>query len=782
MRDPQPRFGRGMSATIVLLAMNVGWTSEPNYVKVTTFLSDDSTSTSVSYSDGLGRGLESQTYGAIPDSGVVSGTYYDGVGRATQSVKPFGIEYDNRAPSYVAVSETGDDAKLVTLANAFFGGTEGRPNAAAYAFSETEYLSDPLGRIKAAGAPGKPFSLDASNGGHPGRTWYFGTRISTASTDANVEADGFIKLSVLSATSAVADLDALQTSGFSFKDTDNSPLAPTHFLTVARDPNGHFTQEVKDNFGNSVATWSASGTQDKTRIIATYEYDILNNVTKQTPPRDLDANTVLIDPTVFTYNARGQMTDKTVPDMGIPGTSVNGKTEYRYDLAGRLRFVKTPKCAAGGGTGFMVYDYDKLGRTRWIGECLSSGVSFDAPDAVVVESGVRVASRNVYDSPDGLVETSLRLPQVVRDLVPDLANGYHTGRLVAEIAYANAGPDLTADLYAYDSQGRIRRKYKYVPGQPIAEFRFGYDRQGNVIADTLTKGGVDVRNRYEYDSRGRLSRLFRNGRKAVEFAYSVTGVMTKKTFYGSDGTTARSKTAYRYNIRDWVTSIEASCGPDSRLFAENVLYDEVPDNFGYSVTKQFNGNIGFAGYAYSTSPSPTADWSNELNASYSYDNTNRLVKADDGDGTDKDEFFSYDHAGRLKQKLKGTLDGSSNTQAYAYTEKTSRLTHIAGTANKGRGSPGAGKVNYLYDPNGNMILDYSKKMIVEYDWLDMPVSFAFYDKIVDQIFALAPADQWNRLTQTQEANGAKLLSTVRMVYDASGNRVLKTEYVASSQN
>ena len=34
MRDPQPRFGRGMSATIVLLAMNVGWTSEPNYVKV----------------------------------------------------------------------------------------------------------------------------------------------------------------------------------------------------------------------------------------------------------------------------------------------------------------------------------------------------------------------------------------------------------------------------------------------------------------------------------------------------------------------------------------------------------------------------------------------------------------------------------------------------------------------------------------------------------------------------------------------------------------------------
>lgn len=72
-------------------------------------------------------------------------------------------------------------------------------------------------------------------------------------------------------------------------------------------------------------------------------------------------------------------------------------------------------------------------------------------------------------------------------------------------------------------------------------------------------------------------------------------------------------------------------------------------------------------------------------------------------------------------------------------------------------------------------------MYVEYDWRDLPVSFKFYDRIVDAVADLNPDQAWRFFDQTQTGNGAVLLSEVRMVYDAAGNRVQKKSYAGEVQ-
>ena len=104
--------------------------------------------------------------------------------------------------------------------------------------------------------------------------------------------------------------------------------------------------------------------------------------------------------------------------------------------------------------------------------------------------------------------------------------------------------------------------------------------------------------------------------------------------------------------------------------------------------------------------------------------------------------------------------------------RTNRLRNLQDHETKGSST------NYLFDPNGNMVLDVSKKMLVEHDWRNMPVSFKFYDHIPDTYANAGDlstiAGAWQNLASKVAAEGAVLLSEVQMLYDASGNRVQKT--------
>jgi hypothetical protein len=148
--------------------------------------------------------------------------------------------------------------------------------------------------------------------------------------------------------------------------------------------------------------------------------------------------------------------------------------------------------------------------------------------------------------------------------------------------------------------------------------------------------------------------------------------------------------------------------------------------------------------------------------SYSYDYVNRLMNADHNGSPEYDASYTYDVIGRITYKKEGT----GIKPDYKYFAGTSRL----------RNTDGSDDNKYLYDKNGNMVVDVAKKMVIEYDWRDMPVAFRFYD-------ALPGTLPWDNSKGTftgdpktyVEANGGTLVSQVVMLYDASGNRVLKME-------
>ena len=157
---------------LCLCALSISYAQTPNYTE-DIFYNVDGSGNNVNhrtYSDGLGRAIQSQTLDNATGKAVVSGTEYDDVGRPVKSIKSFPYA-NNTSLSFI----NNDIEALADMANDY------EP-----AYSSTQYYDDPLGRIKATGAPGYNFTVTA----HPTKTWYFGvTGMSYPST--YFDASGF---------------------------------------------------------------------------------------------------------------------------------------------------------------------------------------------------------------------------------------------------------------------------------------------------------------------------------------------------------------------------------------------------------------------------------------------------------------------------------------------------------------------------------------------------------------------------------------------------------------
>lgn len=109
------------------------------------------------------------------------------------------------------------------------------------------------------------------------------------------------------------------------------------------------------------------------------------------------------------------------------------------------------------------------------------------------------------------------------------------------------------------------------------------------------------------------------------------------------------------------------------------------------------------------------------------------------------------------------------------TNYTTEIASINDNGNKYRcivSNDGSCRDNYLYDPNGNMVLDRSKNMVIEYNWRDMPTKFKFYSDIPLDDPSGDPL-QWSDLSSLSIS---ALISEVQMMYDSQGNRVQKLSF------
>lgn len=689
--------------------------NQPTYVRtlINQVFNDNYPMITTTYFDGLGREIQSQLLKSYARS-ITSGTYYDAIGRPFKQTKLANIQ--TIFSRYIPMN----DQALIEKANEFY---DDQGLNTDHAFREMEYFEDPLTRTHAIGMPGEEFSLDNSDE-HYSKVWHFGVTGSNEllGHDDWFDSDGFILANKLNQINEPIQLGMLE-----YLLEVTSPEELKYYLTVVRDPNGNFSQKLIDILGNVVRTWAYTetdySTHDESKVImAEYLYDIEGNVMLEMPPKidpDDPINTD-IAPTTYLYNTQGQVYEKQSPDAG--------NEQYEYDEAGRLAKIIKPN------NNQIIFMYDYLSRVKDIYEYVDQEqISYP-----------KIA--NFYDNTFGIEDY---LPGNIPDLSTVLGMLKNLrGRVVANISVyrdETAGEDkYVIDLSSYNIKGNIESKYKYIPGLTWQKISFEYDFTGNIKSKSIEPQFLSVEEidplviDFEYDNLNRLNSIKDNKTRnsMMEYEYNEIGLLKQKKFINSQRGEHIATVNNTYNIRDWIKNIHTTGEDNYFKFTEDIKYTEV--------NAQYNGNISHVQYEYSGINSGGEDYL--IDIEYFYDGVNRLIQVESDDGTAGyaryDEAFSYDNIGRIRQTRR---DNSSlenfYENMYHYIEGTNRLSYVSHKQTDG---------NYSYDQMGNMTVDESKDMDVEYDWRDMPVKFKLRE-------------------------GTGNYADIKMVYDASGNRVLKFE-------
>jgi YD repeat-containing protein len=740
----------------IALSDVVGQTVTPNYVETRVYQAENNNSTALvsrEYSDGLGRSLQTKTHlnTAVGSdiNAVANASLYDDMGRPQMVLKPFatttGLEYQSDVASQIS----------------------------AYLYSEIAYFNDPLSRVREKSSPGHEFRivspLSAAN--RTVRYWYFGMDINDPSLEA-----GFIP------SSSFGDINT--TTNQLDRNTILAALAPLsasigtdprYFLSVTVDENNNVSQTLTDVFGKTIKTWSKKDNAGK--IVSCYEYDILGNLVSATPPTDNVSNPLA--PTAYTYNTLGQMLKKNLPGTGA--SADNMAETYEYDDAGRVVKINRLKNNTVLPYETISIDYDDFGRV--ISKRKEGSSTSDVEFFYDGYLGMSTARWGVLI--DYLRKCSMSgsdADALIADLSSD-DNG--RSRLTASFAF-NKVPTahgilvrIVADFYIYDDFGRTARQYKSIPSIPLKKSCFGYDFMDRVACDTVFNKFTNMSVfAYAYDANGRLSGIYENtvepSKLLVEYSYDDLGKLTAKRFAKYKDPSAKKEVAYAYGVRDWLTSIESGSSTDPNYFREDIFYENPPEDGESEKLRQYNGNISLAKYYYGTC--------NPIALKYSYDLVNRLVKTEAAVETSPgrtdlpfpasayEEMFSHDDLGRINQKYVGRYGANRNTDThnYSYYVNSARLAKVSNQSTEH---------NYFYDYYGNMIFDLSKKMATTYDWRNMPVKFTFYTGNPD-LSSYTVTEANGTLTAEQLAEkctGISVVSEVYMLYDAAGNRVIKTE-------
>ena len=265
--------------------------------------------------------------------------------------------------------------------------------------------------------------------------------------------------------------------------------------------------------------------------------------------------------------------------------------------------------------------------------------------------------------------------------------------------------------------------------------------------------------------------------RKVEYIYCDYDKLKQKRFVSNDS--AKYDVDLEYNERDWLKSISA--GKDDG--AEKGKPREAQSNSYKSTIEEYNynGNISRVNHYYQNYE--------PIKLVYSYDALNRLTGTVASEGvtplealpttvkaTNYNEIFNYKLDGRFENKWVqkyGGIESShiANQHDYNYYSNSCRLKSLNTQAASG---------NYLYDNHGNMVYNAEKKMVIYYDWRNMPVLFTFYNAEITGLNTYF-SDTYKGIVSFEElvsvctATTAVKLSQVIMLYDANGDRVAKIE-------
>lgn len=411
------------------------------------------------------------------------------------------------------------------------------------------------------------------------------------------------------------------------------------------DLNGTLAQVSYDKNNNINSYTNGTGT------VIQFEYDSLDRVKKITDPL---GNTIILSfdknsnissvtdrngySTTYTYDSLDRV--KTLSDNNGSQTTVG------YDAESNVVFLKDAN------NNITTYTYDSLNRVK----------RTIYPDGRYMEYNYdRKSNVTIKRLPDGsnIVYTYDSLNRVTAKQLPDGHNFTYTYDAIGRVKTAtnNAG---TID-FNYDALNRVISES--FGGRTI---NYNYNMFGRTQTMTYPDNTLFVKT---FDTRNRMTGIFRNGSSLVTYQYNNADQLVSKTY--ANGITS----TLQYDNANRLINI--------------------------------NTNNGLL-----------------QNTSFSYDNNWNKTSVNRLNAPNKSEQYNYDNSNRLTSYKRGVIGGViTTTNSYTYDALGNRInanlngTNTVYTSNNLNqlinSNNGVQNINYTYDNNGN--LTYDGKYFKSYD-------------------------------------------------------------------
>lgn len=676
----------------------------------------------ITYFDGLGRPMQVViTQGSPTKQDIVQPIAYDEFGRETKKYLPY-TDGNNGFFKTDALGPTYTSSQQYKFYQAAAADPDTRTKTS-QPYAETDFEASPLNRILEQGAAGLPWKIARNGAGNSTKTgetrqWNQRANRQTVTTAAGTSDDN-IRRFTYTFNADPNFYGTVSTAGYY--------PAGELWVTETKDEDHNQTLEFKDKEGRVVVKkGQLTGTTSPAAAdfaLTYYVYDDLGQLRMVIPPQGAQAipttspySTYTFSPTTNTitrrrwcftyqYDARGRLTEKTVPGTGSVYLVYNKRDQV----------ILTQDAVQRAAREWTFTKYDVLGRPILTGTYMPATV-VDQPamqalaDAVNGQFESRIATNyatqhgysinqsypslnlttdqlqtvNYYDDYDFDNNGSANKAFQAATLspAPEPFNQLKGKPTATKVRVLDDSPDkwLTTATF-YDQEGRViqTQAENHRGGEQIATTV--YDFAGRALQTKLTHttaiagtSPLTVQKRLDYDHAGRLANTYQTTagqaeEKIAAHVYNELGQLKQNKVGGPTTTADYLQTMnMKYNSRGWLTHInDAALTDPSDLFGMELLYNAGTDLAGTAIgNAQFNGNIAAQKWQTKVDATPVARMYR-----YNYDAGNRITSAGyTQSGSGQNEDFSLLNVTYSKN---GNIAALSQNGLSGYTPGTSQL-------------------------------------------------------------------------------------------------------------
>ncbi|MFN8255395.1 MAG: DUF6443 domain-containing protein [Bacteroidales bacterium] len=685
-----------------------------NYIKITepqeggiTLVTEDKCLINYQYFDGLGRPMQNVSVGASPyknqagqNMDMVQIITYDDFGREAEKFMPYPV--DNNG-GYIS----GAIVKNKNYFKSFYNNVEDT-----FCTAITDFEPSPLNRPVEQGAPGKDWQpiRGQANGLHTQRFEY-GTNDPGIVKKWNIIEPG------------------IKAANYTESGTYN---AGTLYLNTVYDENQKPTKEYKDLQGKVVLKEDAKGGRTY------YIYDDFGLLRCVVPPK---ANSTVDDKLCYfyRYDERKRMVTKKIPGADSVLLVYDKRDRLVLSQDGNMR-AKTPTSQ------WLATLYDNFNRPVMTGLFNSNNSrnalqnSFNSSLNYIQASQLNdTLSQTFYDNYTGL--SGYNYQPVYLTTYNSSVKGQIT---YTKIRYNDGSRKWLTTVNYYDDKYRVIQTIaqNHLSGSTVLSNK--YDFVGRIKETkqvNIASGRTDsIMKQFDYDKMGRLLETkmkVNNGSYKIisKNSYNAIGQLQNKNVHNTSGSVYLFRTAYRYNIRGWMTTMADTSNNNQRLFKLDLGYNS-------GSNPQFNGNIS------------SMAWNSKIlnnlkTYNFTYDALNRLTGAN-YTGTGSENYstgYQYDANGNITHLDRYGWTGGTNyskIDSLKYAYLGNQLIGVDDKQNNPVFNENGFKDNgnflnanesnplsyeYTYDLNGNLKKDLNKKISrIYYNTLNLPDTVGFEQK------------------------------------------------------